>query len=80
MLATHVDVSSTVHLPVPAGLSMQDAASVFVPYGTALYALVVKARVVRGQSVLVHNAATVTGQVSSSSRFQTFTTRICRRI
>ncbi|XP_012935572.2 fatty acid synthase [Aplysia californica] len=62
MIATEVDLRETVHVPIPDKMSMREAAAVFVSYGTALYALVVKAKVHRGQSVLIHNGTGSIGQ------------------
>lgn len=63
-MATRVFCPEHLLWPVPARLSLEQAASVPVVYATAYYALVVKANVRRGQTVLIHSIAGGVGQAA----------------
>jgi len=63
-LATTVDVDTRFLWPVPDEWTLQDAASVPVVYTTALYALVVRGRVKKGDRVLIHSGSGGVGQAA----------------
>ncbi|MBS9478928.1 type I polyketide synthase [Ancylobacter radicis] len=56
-LATHTIIPSIAALPVPAGLSLDAAATLPVAFLTAWYGLVECARLRSGETVLIHGAA-----------------------
>ena len=63
-LATRVRVHPRFVWSVPAEWSLEEAASVPVAYSTAYYALVVRGRLRRGESVLVHAGSGAVGQAA----------------
>lgn len=76
--ATHVDVQKDFLWMVPDDWSFADAASVPVAYSTAFYALVVRGRLVQGQTVLIHSGSGGVGQaairIAKSLNCEIFTT------
>lgn len=68
-LATSVIASSKHYWCVPAKWSMAEAATVPVAYCTAYYALIVRGRLKKGESVLIHSGAGGVGQVRPVSQF-----------
>ncbi|XP_027811303.2 fatty acid synthase [Marmota flaviventris] len=63
-LATSILVSSQFLWDVPSGWTLEEAASVPVVYSTAYYALVVRGRMQRGETVLVHSGSGGVGQAA----------------
>ncbi|XP_047400181.1 fatty acid synthase isoform X1 [Sciurus carolinensis] len=63
-LATSVLVSSSFLWDVPSDWTLEEAASVPVVYTTAYYALVVRGRIQRGESVLIHSGSGGVGQAA----------------
>ncbi|KIW56108.1 hypothetical protein PV05_04791 [Exophiala xenobiotica] len=63
-LRTHLRNSESCVLVIPEGLTFEDAASVPMAFATAWYALSLRARLAKGQRVLIHNAASAVGQAS----------------
>ena len=55
--ATHVVANAAELLPVPNGMSMRQAAGIFITYPTSYSALVLRANVQPGETVLVHAGA-----------------------
>ena len=64
-LATAVDTDKRFLWNIPAGWSMEEAATVPVVYSTAYYALVIRGRIRKGEKVLIHSGSGGVGQVSS---------------
>jgi acyl transferase domain-containing protein/acyl carrier protein len=56
-MATHVTVPASVCLPVPADMSLEEAATIPVVYLTAYHALHQLAQARRGERILIHSAA-----------------------
>ncbi|XP_069807612.1 fatty acid synthase isoform X2 [Dendropsophus ebraccatus] len=77
-LATVVDADQRFLWNVPEDWSLADAASVPVVYATAYYALVVRGRLRKGESVLIHSGSGGVGQaaiaISLSMGCRVFTT------
>ncbi|XP_042639485.1 fatty acid synthase [Orycteropus afer afer] len=65
-LATSVLLSSDFLWDVPPGWTLEEAASVPVVYTTAYYSLVVRGRIRRGETVLVHSGSGGVGQAAIS--------------
>ena len=65
-LATAVDTDKRFLWNIPAGWSMEEAATVPVVYSTAYYALVIRGRIRKGEKVLIHSGSGGVGQVSVS--------------
>lgn len=65
-LATAVNADERFLWDVPLQWSMSDAATVPVVYSTAYYALVVRGRVRRGETVLIHSGSGGVGQAAIS--------------
>ncbi|XP_064637682.1 fatty acid synthase-like isoform X2 [Lineus longissimus] len=65
-LATVVDVDQHFKWPVPAGWSLEEAATVPVVYTTVYYALVVRGRIRKGDKVLIHSGSGGVGQAAIS--------------
>ncbi|KAG7154441.1 Fatty acid synthase-like [Homarus americanus] len=65
-LATSVRADPLLTWLVPASWSLKDAATVPVVYATAYYALVVRGRLQRGESVLIHAGSGGVGQAAIS--------------
>ncbi|XP_042524650.1 fatty acid synthase [Dipodomys spectabilis] len=63
-LATSVLLSPDFLWDVPSSWTLEEAASVPVVYATAYYALVVRGRVRRGESVLIHSGSGGVGQAA----------------
>ncbi|XP_037093774.1 LOW QUALITY PROTEIN: fatty acid synthase-like [Pollicipes pollicipes] len=63
-LATTVRADPEFLWPVPAGWTLEEAASVPVVYATAYYALVVRGRLQPAQSVLIHSGSGGVGQAA----------------
>ncbi|KAM4824750.1 fatty acid synthase [Urocitellus parryii] len=63
-LATSILVSSQFLWDVPSGWTLEEAASVPVVYSTAYYALVVRGRMQRGETVLIHSGSGGVGQAA----------------
>ncbi|KAL4702305.1 hypothetical protein ACJJTC_018435, partial [Scirpophaga incertulas] len=63
-LATSVQADQQFLWDVPAGWSLEEAATVPVAYGTAYYALAVRGRMRAGEAVLVHAGAGGVGQAA----------------
>ncbi|KAL7014528.1 hypothetical protein ACKWTF_015986 [Chironomus riparius] len=53
-LATHIMPEDNLCLDLPNGWSMEDGATVFATYGTAFMGLFIKAKVKKGNSILIH--------------------------
>lgn len=60
-IATQVSTNPYLVWDVPEGWSLADAASVPVAYATAYYSLVVRGRLRRGFSVLIHSGSGAVG-------------------
>ncbi|XP_075135067.1 fatty acid synthase [Leptodactylus fuscus] len=77
-LATVVDADERFLWKVPEDWSLADAASVPVVYATAYYALIVRGRLRKGESVLIHSGSGGVGQaaiaISLSMGCRVFTT------
>lgn len=65
-LATTVDANPDCLIPVPDKWSLEEAATVPVVYATALYALVIRGNIRRGNSVLIHSGTGGVGQAAIS--------------
>lgn len=63
-LATMVDADRRFLWDVPENWSLEDAATVPVVYATAYYALVVRGRLKKGESVLIHSGSGGVGQAA----------------
>nr|XP_023412547.1 LOW QUALITY PROTEIN: fatty acid synthase [Loxodonta africana] len=63
-LATSILVSPDFLWDVPSGWTLEEAASVPVVYATAYYSLVVRGRIQRGETVLVHSGSGGVGQAA----------------
>eukprot|EP00079_Xenopus_tropicalis_P028199 XP_012822994.1 PREDICTED: fatty acid synthase [Xenopus tropicalis] len=63
-LATAVDADQRFLWDVPESWSLEEAASVPVVYATAYYALVVRGRIRKGESVLIHSGSGGVGQAA----------------
>ncbi|KAM4691284.1 fatty acid synthase isoform 2-T2 [Rhinophrynus dorsalis] len=63
-LATLVDADQRFLFDVPENWSLADAASVPVVYSTAYYALVVRGRIRKGESILIHSGSGGVGQAA----------------
>ncbi|OCT62677.1 fatty acid synthase [Xenopus laevis] len=63
-LATVVDADKHFLWDVPESWSLEEAASVPVVYATAYYALVVRGRIRKGESVLIHSGSGGVGQAA----------------
>ncbi|KAM6164687.1 fatty acid synthase [Rhynchocyon petersi] len=63
-LATSVQLSPDFLWDVPSGWTLEEAASVPVVYTTAYYSLVVRGRIRRGESLLVHSGSGGVGQAA----------------
>ncbi|XP_006886190.1 PREDICTED: fatty acid synthase [Elephantulus edwardii] len=63
-LATSVQLSPDFLWDVPSGWTLEEAASVPVVYTTAYYSLVVRGRIQRGETVLVHSGSGGVGQAA----------------
>ncbi|KAL6244509.1 Type I Iterative PKS [Rhinocladiella similis] len=63
-LRTHLRSTETSTLAIPDSLSFEEAASLPTAFATAWYALSLRARLGKGQSVLIHNGASAVGQAS----------------
>ncbi|KAH9645168.1 hypothetical protein HF086_005713 [Spodoptera exigua] len=82
-LSTTVEADSDLLWPVPEHWSLQDAATVPLPYALAYYCLTIKSRLLKGQSVFVTGGAGALGQaviaVCLSLDCTVFTTVNCMR-
>ncbi|XP_045425730.1 fatty acid synthase [Lemur catta] len=65
-LATSVQLSPDFLWDVPSGWTLEEAASVPVVYTTAYYSLVVRGRMQRGETVLIHSGSGGVGQAAIS--------------
>jgi acyl transferase domain-containing protein/NADPH:quinone reductase-like Zn-dependent oxidoreductase len=63
-LANVARVQSNFVVKVPAHMAFEDLATMPVAYCTAVYALTTQARLVEGESVLIHDAASAVGQAA----------------
>ncbi len=63
-IATQVDTTTDLIIPIPDHLSYEDAATIPVVYGTAYYALFDRAKIEPGQSVLIHAGTGGVGQAA----------------
>ncbi|KAK6383872.1 Type I Iterative PKS [Exophiala oligosperma] len=63
-LRTHLRSTETSTLAIPDNLSFEDAASLPMAFATAWYALSLRVRLGKDQSVLIHNGASAVGQAS----------------
>jgi len=52
--------------PIPQNWSMEEASTVPVAYGTAYYALIIRGKLRRGESVLIHSGSGGVGQAAIS--------------
>lgn len=57
VFATTLQRPAKLCVRLPSGLSDEDAAGILVPYATVLWSFVEKARLQKGQTVLIHSAA-----------------------
>jgi NADPH:quinone reductase-like Zn-dependent oxidoreductase len=63
-LATHIHTSGHLLWPLPNFISLEEAATIPLDYCTAYFALVVKANIQPGQSVLIQDICTGVGQAA----------------
>lgn len=63
-LSTVVRVDSRSVLSIPDNISFESAASMPIAYCTAIYALIDQARLMEGETVLIHDAASPIGQAA----------------
>jgi fatty acid synthase len=63
-MATHVNCPDHLLWPVPSRISLEAAASIPVVYATVYYALVIKAGLKKGHTVLIHSVAGGVGQAA----------------
>jgi NADPH:quinone reductase-like Zn-dependent oxidoreductase len=60
-LSTSITIPATQAAKVPDSLNLKEAASMLLPFSTAIYYLTMVANMRKGQTVLVHDAASTTG-------------------
>lgn len=63
-MATHIHATEHLLWDVPPSLTLEQACTIPVVYSTVYYALVVKANIRRGQTVLIHSIAGGVGQAA----------------
>lgn len=63
-IATQIDTTTDLIIPIPDHLTYEDAATIPVVYGTAYYALFDRAKIEPGQSVLIHAGTGGVGQAA----------------
>ena len=61
-MATHVCCKSVNAIPIPSWMTFTQGASWVISFGTAYYALVVKAQISKAERVLIHSGAGALGQ------------------